>query len=74
MNNEKDIIFWGAGTARTFRPIWMAEELGISLDKVKTIIADTNSLGHNDVTDGSRVTFAVGLATIKAAKSAKKEL
>jgi len=30
MNNEKEIIFWGAGTARTFRPIWMAEELGIS--------------------------------------------
>ena len=51
-----------------------AEELGISLDKVKTVIADTNSLGHNDVTDGSRVTFSVGLATIKAAKAAKKEL
>ena len=51
-----------------------AEELGISLEKVKTIIADTNSLGHNDVTDGSRVTFSVGLATIKAAKAAKKEL
>ena len=51
-----------------------AEELGISLDKVKTIIADTNSLGHNDVTDRSRVTFSVGLATIKAAKAAKKEL
>ena len=32
--------------------------------------ADTNSLGHNDVTDGSRVTFSVGLATIKAAKAA----
>ena len=30
MNNEKEIIFWGAGTARTFRPIWMAEELGLS--------------------------------------------
>ena len=39
-----------------------AEELGISYDKVRTIIADTNSLGHNEVTDGSRVTFAVGLA------------
>ena len=25
---KEDLIFWGAGTARTFRPIWMAEELG----------------------------------------------
>ena len=39
-----------------------------------SIIADTNSLGHNEVTDGSRVTFAVGLATIKAARAAIKEM
>ena len=51
-----------------------AEELDIPLNKIRTVIADTNSLGHNDVTDGSRVTFAVGLATIKAAKAAKKEM
>ena len=30
MNDDQEIIFWGAGTARTFRPIWMAEELGLS--------------------------------------------
>ncbi|NKB33559.1 MAG: glutathione S-transferase family protein [Pseudomonadales bacterium] len=24
------MIFWGAGTARTLRPIWVAEELGVS--------------------------------------------
>ncbi len=47
-----------------------AEELGIPYDKVRTIVADTNSLGHNDITDGSRVTFAVGLATIEAARDA----
>ena len=51
-----------------------AEELGIPLEKVRTVIADTNALGHNDTTDGSRVTFAVGLATIKAARAAKKEM
>ena len=51
-----------------------AEEMGVSYDKVRTIIADTNSLGHNEITDGSRVTFAVGLATIKAARSAIKEM
>lgn len=51
-----------------------AEELGIPYEKVRTIVADTNSIGHNDVTDGSRVTFAVGLATIKAAREAIKEM
>ena len=47
-----------------------AEEFGIPYEKIRTIIADTSSLGHNDVTDGSRVTFSVGLATIKAAQDA----
>jgi CO/xanthine dehydrogenase Mo-binding subunit len=47
-----------------------AEELGIPYDRIRTIVADTSSLGYNEVTDGSRVTFAVGLATIKAARAA----
>ncbi|GAB5470155.1 MAG: xanthine dehydrogenase family protein molybdopterin-binding subunit [Rhodospirillales bacterium] len=51
-----------------------AEELGIPYEKVRTIIADTASLGYNDVTDGSRVTFASGLATIQAARDAIQKL
>ena len=51
-----------------------AEELGIPYDKIRTVIADTNSLGFNDVTDGSRVTFAVGLATIQAARDAIQKM
>lgn len=51
-----------------------AEELGIPYEKVRTIVADTNALGYNDVTDGSRVTFAVGLATIKAARDAIQKM
>ena len=47
-----------------------AEELGIPYEKVRTIVADTSSLGYNDVTDGSRVTFASGLATIESARAA----
>ena len=47
-----------------------AEELGVPHDKVRCIIADTASLGYNDVTDGSRVTFASGLAAINAARDA----
>ena len=56
------------GGSRASISLMAAEELGISYDKVRTIIADTASLGHNDITDGSRVTFSVGLATIHAAR------
>ena len=51
-----------------------AEELGISYDKVRTTIADTATLGYNEVSHGSRVTYASGLATIKAARDAVKKL
>jgi len=62
------------GGSRASMTMMAAEELGIPYDQVRTIIADTGALGQNDVTDGSRVTFAVGLATIKAAQAAKQEM
>jgi CO/xanthine dehydrogenase Mo-binding subunit len=62
------------GGSRASMTMMAAEELGIPYDQVRTIIADTGSLGQNEVTDGSRVTFAVGLATIEAARAAKKEM
>lgn len=62
------------GGSRASIAMMAAEELGIPYDKVRAIVADTASLGHNDVTDGSRVTFAVGLATIKAARAAIREM
>jgi CO/xanthine dehydrogenase Mo-binding subunit len=62
------------GGSRASISMMAAEELGIPYDKVRTVIADTTSLGFNDVTDGSRVTFAVGLATIEAARAAIKEM
>ena len=62
------------GGSRASMSMMAAEELGIPYEKVRTIIADTGALGQNDVTDGSRVTFAVGLATIEAARAAKREM
>lgn len=62
------------GGSRASISMMAAEELGIPYEKVRTVITDTNSLGFNDVTDGSRVTFAVGLATIEAARNAKREM
>ncbi len=62
------------GGSRASISMMAAEELDIPYEKVRTVITDTNSLGFNDVTDGSRVTFAVGLATIEAARAAKREM
>ena len=58
------------GGSRASMSMMAAEELGIPYEQVRTVIADTATLGQNEVTDGSRVTFAVGLATIKAARHA----
>ncbi len=62
------------GGSRASISMMAAEELGVPYEKVRTVIADTNTLGYNDTTDGSRVTFAVGLATIEAARDAIKEM
>jgi len=60
------------GGSRASMSMMAAEELGVPYERVRTVVADTGSLGLNDVTDGSRVTFSVGLATIKAAREAIK--
>ncbi|MCY4005474.1 MAG: xanthine dehydrogenase family protein molybdopterin-binding subunit [Rhodobacteraceae bacterium] len=51
-----------------------AEELGIPYENVRTTIADTGSLGYNDISHGSRVTYASGLATIRAAQDTIRKL
>ena len=56
------------GGSRASMCLMAAEELGISYDKVKAIIADTHALGFNDATGGSRVTHSAGMATIDAAR------
>ena len=62
------------GGSRASMCLIAAEELGISYDQVRAVVADTSSLGYNETTDGSRVTFATGLATIKAAQDAIKKM
>lgn len=51
-----------------------AEELGIPYEKIRTTIADTATLGYNEVSHGSRVTYASGLATIEAARDTVRKL
>lgn len=62
------------GGSRASMCLMAAEELGIPYEKVRTTVVDTASLGYNDVSHGSRVTYASGLATIRAARDAKKKL
>ena len=62
------------GGSRASMTQMAAEELGIPYEKIHTIVADTGSLGYNAISDGSRVTFASGLATIQAARDAIKKL
>ena len=58
------------GGARASLSLIAAEELGIPYERVKCNITDTASLGHNDMTDGSRGTFSSGMSTIFAARDA----
>ena len=58
------------GGSRASLGLVAAEELGISYDQVRVVVADTSSLGHNDMTDGSRGTFSSSMATVFAARNA----
>lgn len=58
------------GGSRASLSLIAAEELGIPYEQVRANIADTASLGHNDMTEGSRGTFSSGMATIFAARQA----
>ncbi|HTN98522.1 MAG TPA: xanthine dehydrogenase family protein molybdopterin-binding subunit [Nordella sp.] len=62
------------GGSRASMALIAAEELGVPYEDVRCIVADTSSLGHNDMSDGSRVTFSSGMNTVIAARNAKKVL
>ena len=60
------------GGSRASLSLIAAEELGIDYQDVKAVVADTATLGYNDMTDGSRGTFSSSMATISAARNAKQ--
>jgi CO/xanthine dehydrogenase Mo-binding subunit len=62
------------GGTRASLAMQLAESLGIDYDAVRPTVVDTDSIGHNDVTGGSRTTFATGLAVLEAAEALKKQL
>lgn len=62
------------GGTRTSIAMQLAETLGIAAEDVKPTVADTDSVGYTDVTGGSRVTFATGIAAVEAAKDIQRQL
>ena len=62
------------GGSRASMCMMAAEELGIPYEDVRTTIADTATLGYNEISHGSRVTYASGLATIEAARDTIQKL
>ncbi|MEK9754467.1 MAG: molybdopterin cofactor-binding domain-containing protein, partial [Rhodospirillaceae bacterium] len=58
------------GGSRASQAMVAAEELGIDIEKVRPMIADTASLPYTFLTGGSRATFAGTTAVIEAAQDA----
>jgi CO/xanthine dehydrogenase Mo-binding subunit len=62
------------GGSRAALAMMAAEVLGIDYNLVTPVVADTASVGFNFLTGGSRVTFASGMAVVRAAEDAVREL
>ncbi|MBI4082695.1 MAG: xanthine dehydrogenase family protein molybdopterin-binding subunit [Candidatus Lambdaproteobacteria bacterium] len=62
------------GGSRASMAIMAAETLGLKAEEVRPSVADTDSIGHTDVTGGSRTTFATGYAVYEAAQDALAQL
>ena len=62
------------GGSRASMAIMAAEVLGIPVENVRAVVADTASIGYSMLTGGSRTTFATGMAAVRAAEKVVDEL
>jgi CO/xanthine dehydrogenase Mo-binding subunit len=62
------------GGTRTSVAMQLAETLGIRAEDVQPRVADTDGVGYTDVTGGSRVTFATGLAAYKVGLDIQQQM
>jgi CO/xanthine dehydrogenase Mo-binding subunit len=62
------------GGSRASMAMMAAEVLGIPVERVRPIVADTSSIGFSFLTGGSRVTFATGMAVTQAADKVVEQL
>ncbi|MEQ1614146.1 MAG: xanthine dehydrogenase family protein molybdopterin-binding subunit [Hyphomicrobiaceae bacterium] len=77
--NEDGTLVLMAGTPdigglRASLCMMAAEELGVGMDNIRVTIADTQSLGYNFLTGGSRSTFSSGMAVVEASRSIVKQV
>lgn len=62
------------GGSRASMALMAAEELGLDVKLIQPVVADTDSVGFTDVTEGSRATFATGMAVVNACRQLVVEL
>ncbi|HEX7926556.1 MAG TPA: xanthine dehydrogenase family protein molybdopterin-binding subunit, partial [bacterium] len=62
------------GGSRASMAIMTAEVLGLKAEEVRPSVGDTDSIGHTDVTGGSRTTHTTGMAVHMAATDALNQL
>ena len=62
------------GGSRASMALMAAEELGIDVYRITPVVADTESVGFTDMTGGSRVTHATGMAVIEACRKVVADL
>ncbi|MBK6560484.1 MAG: xanthine dehydrogenase family protein molybdopterin-binding subunit [Dehalococcoidia bacterium] len=62
------------GGSRASLAMQLAETLGVGYETIRPTVVDTDSIGHNDVTGGSRTTFASGLAVFEAGMDIRRQM
>ncbi len=62
------------GGSRVAIAMQLAEALGIPVTQVRPQVVDTDSVGYNDTSGGSRVTFSTGLAVYELAQKIIQEM
>jgi xanthine dehydrogenase molybdenum-binding subunit len=62
------------GGTRASLAMQLAESLEVPYEQIRVTVADTDSIPHTDVTGGSRVTFATGLAVCRAGDAIRMEM
>ena len=56
------------GGSRASMAIMAAEVIGIDVKLIQPVVGDTETVGFTDVTEGSRATYATGIAVVNATK------
>ena len=62
------------GGSRVAIAMQLAETLGIPVEDIRPEVVDTDTVGYNDMTGGSRTTFATGWAAYEVGQGIKQQL